>query len=475
MNHQKAKLMDESRARPTGPIDWNRFKKQAKEGTLGEGTTNSNYLEETREQDPWPEEESDAADMVVQLETVRFKTPVEELVTFQPFEMLCDLVVKANTSKRRIAFVLMSRYTDPSGHEVEECQNPEGFEGFLPATQPVGESIQVEATGKLYAPDVQPGTVVQYWLKASNSAASKEVESSVVEVTHQWPVHVAEVPDVLFHHNGSLPCLDEDDWLIHVVVTSIRYAQEEAPVCHDDKTGTKLAEELVAFGHTDSSGEYSLNYDLSDRRAQAIVSLINRDVDTWKQIAKKHGKVEDYQQDLQILNQWHGWDCDPGQVDNQDGPKTQAGVKAFQKQANQDYSLGLAEDGLIGPMTWGAIHRVLCGLIAKGLDVEDPTSAQYPVWELPKFGYPSGQGCFGCGESFLRTEDTESQDQEKHQQLNRRVELIFMPIGKLSLEAPSDRHRQLSPEECPPYDEKQVIRHNLQGAPIANIQWDFSL
>jgi outer membrane protein OmpA-like peptidoglycan-associated protein len=253
-------------------------------------------------------------------------------------------------------------------------------------------------------------------------------------------VKVVDVPDMLFHHEGRLPCLDSEDYLVGALATALLYARDEAGISYADERGTKLEEELVLFGHSDTSGGHAVNYNISEQRAQAVKSLLNRDQDVWTSLAQSHGRVEEYQGILATLTKRHGWACDPGQVDNVAGPKSKAAVRAFQEQANARYGLGLTQDGIVGAKTWTAFHRVLCGLVARAMGLEDPPSARYPQWPLPPFGYPAGEGCYGCGESFP-VEKT-SRDGVKSQ-ANRRVELAFLPKTVFDLEPPPDTNRGL--------------------------------
>lgn len=46
-------------------------------------------------------------------------------------------------------------------------------------------------------------------------------------------------------------------------------------------------------------------------------------------------------------------DCDPGEIDGIDGPRTRAAVKSFQETA------GLDADGIVGPKTRNALKNAL--------------------------------------------------------------------------------------------------------------------
>ena len=403
---------------------------------------------------------------VVTLSDVQFSTPAECLRPAETFDMQCTASTSAPTSSRQVTFHLFCRYTDVDGEQIEEEVSTGGFESSLPCSHTADTDYPLEAAGNLYLPSgsIVPGTELTYWLEARNTAAEAPVKGPEVQVIYRQVIRIVEVPDVLFHHNGYIPCLDEEGWLINALATALHYAEKEAPREYQDETQYKLKEEMVIFGHTDTSGEHSYNYDLSDFRARNVRNLLNQNVEDWKQIAAAHGKVEDHQRILKTLTTRYGWDCDPGKVDNIDGPVTRAAVKAFQQQAKARYNLtDLEDDGDIGPITWGAIHRVICGIAAQFMTVTDPKSKEYPTWQEPVYGYPEGEGCYGCGESF----PIEEKNRDNYRsQTNRRVEILFMPAGKVPLVAPGDKNRALKKSECLPYDDDHVIRYSVQAGQL---------
>jgi hypothetical protein len=101
---------------------------------------------------------------------------------------------------------------------------------------------------------------------------------------------------------------------------------------------------LSVFGHADPTGDEAFNKLLSGNRAESIYAVLTRDVPRWEQLYKSGGSSEGWgirsiQHMLTALGH------DPGPVDGVDGPKTQAGVKSFQRKA------GLSDDGVAGPKT----------------------------------------------------------------------------------------------------------------------------
>jgi len=255
-------------------------------------------------------------------------------------------------------------------------------------------------------------------------------------------VRMVEVADIHFLLGGHMACIDGDGQLVEGIATALWFGSVRPEL------------DLVVFGHADTSAEPSFNNPLSLRRAKAVQSLLDPDPDTWVDLSNT-AKTEEIQSILQGLATGQGWPCDPGSVDGILGDATKSAIQSFQQEANRRYSLGLAEDGDCGPATWRAIHRAICGAIAQRLNLQDPTTPDLPLWEVPDFGYPEGDGVFPCGESFP------IQDPERdnfRSQVNRRVELIFGYPGVLDLAAPTATARNLRAAECPIYDPDKTVR-----------------
>ena len=130
---------------------------------------------------------------------------------------------------------------------------------------------------------------------------------------------------MLFHLNSAVPCLDCEGVLIGALAAVYIFAKKNA-----DK-------EIVLFGHSDTTGDPSYNYDLSGWRAKGIKALLDGDSESWLKVIDLAVKVEDYQGILKALFVAHGWDCDPGEVDNIEGTKTKAAIEAFQEKYKADF------------------------------------------------------------------------------------------------------------------------------------------
>ncbi len=91
---------------------------------------------------------------------------------------------------------------------------------------------------------------------------------------------------------------------------------------------------MAIFGHADAVGQEEPNKKLSERRAESLFALLAKDAGKWKRLydEEKWG-LSSTQELLKHLGH------DPGAIDGQDGPKTQAAVKEFQT------SEGMAANG----------------------------------------------------------------------------------------------------------------------------------
>ncbi len=121
----------------------------------------------------------------------------------------------------------------------------------------------------------------------------------------------------------------------------------------------KIPESAVCFGFASASGSPEANRILSRRRAEAVKAILDRNHDAWHDLSRNHFGTQDIQAFLADLDTLECLGCDPGPIDGVDGPRTRAAIETFQRHANERWSLGLVDDGLCGPATWGAVRRAL--------------------------------------------------------------------------------------------------------------------
>lgn len=105
------------------------------------------------------------------------------------------------------------------------------------------------------------------------------------------------------------------------------------------------AGKALLFGHADAAeGDGDA---LSERRAKAVLAVLEQDVDAWVALNDEEGWGLDVVQEL-----CNALGHPAGPVDGQDGPKTQEGVKSFQE--SQSGAAGPV-DGIAGPKTRKAL------------------------------------------------------------------------------------------------------------------------
>jgi len=353
------------------------------------------------------------------------------------FNKKCKVKVKVDylkkTSRKKVTFQL---FVVHNNEDEDLAHHVEGYEdkGFAEAevTLFYGDKYQ-KALQK------DPAAKCSYKFKASHSKGEKEIESDLLDMPYEknLVVDFIEIVDGHFHHNCALPCLDEKGNLI-TALSSV--------FVHAAKNNEK---ELIVEGHADQSGDDEYNLRISKRRAEAIKALLEDEKELWNGVVDANGKdqkieTEDYQQTLKSLAVKYGWPCDPGKVDNKNGPKTENGVRNFQKEYNSRFMEKgeLTVDGKMGPKTWEAVFNVLRSLLIEGLkskNLDSPPELTY--------GYPDGDGIYPCGECSPVT------DLEKSEE-DRRVELVFYNAGEWSPAKPPAAGRKIDKSKDPVSEQK---------------------
>jgi outer membrane protein OmpA-like peptidoglycan-associated protein len=166
---------------------------------------------------------------------------------------------------------------------------------------------------------------VEYYFLARHSEADPLDGSNAPKVVDEMADRLIEshiLPDITFATGSSFLHPDHASEL-KAMRANIKEWKKKTP---DGK--------LAIFGHADAVGKESDNKALSERRGRALLAFLTLDVDGYAALAKE----EKWGLNLhQVLLKNAGFD--PGSNDGQDGPKTQAAVKAFQKKK------GLPETG----------------------------------------------------------------------------------------------------------------------------------
>jgi outer membrane protein OmpA-like peptidoglycan-associated protein len=350
------------------------------------------------------------------------------------FNEKCNLLIKAEfikpTKRKKVTCELFAVYNGTEenlSHQVEAYLNDAG--------KATAEMTLYYGNAYHEALQQNPAATCSYRAKITHSTAVSVLESELLEMPHvnRLSVDFVEVADVHFNHNCALPCLDAKGDLISELASAFAFSSNNAD------------RELVVEGHADTSGDPDSNLRISKRRAEAVKALLDNDPQPWNAVAADTAdhkvEVEDYQLTLKSLADKFGWPCNPGEVDNKDGPKTQEGVKNFQQEYNKRFGQDITVDGKVGPQTWESIFNVL----RKLLDEELKKRKLDPAPKLT-YGYPDGKGIYPCGECSPIENSTNT---NYRSQKNRRVELVFYKKGEVTPVVPPAGGRTVDKDTDP--------------------------
>lgn len=213
-----------------------------------------------------------------------------------------------------------------------------------------------EETERGFAPELEFSALNRPAVELpTEAAASKDPEPDIASTV---------LPGGLFALESSFPTPAIAPYLDHLAKVT-----EEHPEV-----------QLGIFGHADVSGSEDYNKHLTDRRAMAVKALLtsDRQVFDWIALEEDWG-LDVYQTMLRALT------CNPGALDGETGPLTEAAVELFQEISNAGH-FGLASsldvDADLGPATKAAIRAAY--LTAFGLELGE--------------GQFHGPGTSGCSE-----------------------------------------------------------------------------
>jgi hypothetical protein len=258
--------------------------------------------------------------------------------------------------------------------------------------------------------------------------------------------HLVEMEDLNFHFDSAVmlpdpkcgedPAENGQDRItgLSVLAACLRHAEGHA------------RERLLIAGHADTKGGADYNVTLSQQRADNVLCALSGDKEGWAKLSDKHHQVEDVQAILKWIDKRFAFGCDPGAVDNQSGPKTEAAVKAFQKRYNAEFGKGIAVDGKVGMDTW----RGFFDLYMKGLLEILETDEEGLAALRGKITFLDGsKRTVGCGENHPI--EAAGKD-EFRSATNRRVELLFFDpqdaLPKLDCHAAAGK---CDPKQCQIY------------------------
>jgi len=239
--------------------------------------------------------------------------------------------------------------------------------------------------------------------------------------------HFIEVEDLHFNHDSAVLLADYRN-----TAATDDDAAEDAQDDAQDTRVTALAvlaavykhleghpeRKVLVTGHTDKSGSDAYNLTLSQKRADNVLALIKGDKEAWVKSCLDHTKVEDHQQLLKWMFEDHGWDCDPGAIDNQSGPATRGATQKFKERYNTDFGQSIAANGNFDRAAWEAFHDVYERelLLSMGWTQVDMDGVRLQLQLIDS-------GAVGCGESWPVTSQNKSR-------VDRRVEIMLFDPGE---------------------------------------------
>ncbi|KIG11902.1 hypothetical protein DB30_02306 [Enhygromyxa salina] len=182
----------------------------------------------------------------------------------------------------------------------------------------------------------------------------------------------------------------------------------EGELAGDDADGVALVAGLLAHlrqldaarrvlvaGHTDAAGSFAHNLELSKRRAESVQLACDGDASGFADHAVAHGETADGQEVLRWTALRFGWGCDPGTVDNDDGPKTSAARQQFRDRFQAEFEEAAGTGLAFVRADWLAFFRLYEHDLAARLGVTATGLAQLRadlVWAKPPV--------LGCGEHW---------------------------------------------------------------------------
>ena len=388
----KKTLAERHSVKAPADLNWDAIEAKIRQRKQPVGTgepkyDSSGYLARMRQEDPWPSKDDRTA-VTVSLSNCRFLKP-EDLVPDETCTVACDIKILQPPSNRSVVFRLQRQ----GAGSAWEAAGSLGSVSLKSSSET--QTVQVDLLLRSPRPRPELGASAHFKVTAEHSEASGIAESPDTPVQMRNLCRTVGAPELAFRNDGDCPTLDACGGLVHGLAAAVRRLSVTPPAGRGPDT-------VVIAGFASSSGTADHDRDLSSRRARSIKALLGRNANAWGDLAAKFQAV-DIQQILSGLASGFGWSCDPGAVDGEEGPKTRAGVRAFQSECNRRYSLVLDEDGLCGPQTWGAVHRTICALVAEAAG-QDPSAE--PSWPDVKWGYPDGEGVYACGSDFAASGDS---------------------------------------------------------------------
>lgn len=335
-----------------------------------EGATSSNYLQQTRADNPEPSSSPSAG--TVRLSDCRFETPAEKLRLSESFEMSCKVDASGSEAPKdlNVTFRLYCSGVDAKGAKTEEDLKANWSAKLANKS---GSQV-VKAKGTLFRPKTLMGASLEYHLAAEHPAAKENCLSTKVAVAGEIEVQAESLTQEHFLSVGVMPLLDTKGRLPEMLASAIAAASKPA------KGGQSPS--MLIQGHAETSDPKGV--ERSQLRALGIRAILENDGDAFSKLALANGSESEFYMNLEALSAL-GWGTDPKTG------KPEA-LRDFQSDCQARFGMRIAEN-LPGPLSWKALHRCIVAEIQERLG-ED--SSRSPAWKKPQFT-PANKGIFGWG------------------------------------------------------------------------------
>ncbi|HNY29901.1 MAG TPA: peptidoglycan-binding protein [Fibrobacteria bacterium] len=366
-------LLDQSKAKPSGFLDWDKIESKLAASRSVAKTQpeprydSDDYLKRCREEDPWPEEVREEAVGTVSVSDCRFDLP-DGACPDKETPVSCAVQFAGGI---RSAVVRFRSFVQGPGEGPEAWTDLNDAKDVRVTASDSRASCFLVLHCPIPAPDL--GSTLRYKVEAS--VEESKVESAPIETLLRIQCRTVGAPDLSWKDRNMVPVLDgESRWSA---------ALKALLVEHRALSGSTV----VVFG----SGSGPMAREQAKLRAEWIRCLLQRDAQGWEQLRTK-STTRDVQAILSGLALCGEWGCHPGPVDGKAGPRTTAGLLAFETECQKKLSAKPKVDGVLDKQTWAGFLEALAAMV-HGSDAAAPSIC---------WGCSGGTGVFANGADFPR-------------------------------------------------------------------------
>ncbi len=313
-----------------------------------------------------------------------FATRLAEVCPVLPKAELVALISRGEhpgTAQRLVARVWPRKESDRDVTLAVELAQAEAREHTVPgAEDPLAAPLAADGSFDVtfvcvYGPEDLAGVALEGMelidvTDTTEAGYAAEVELAAVKRRVTLPtgpargptVRLLEVEDICFHTARKV--LLPGGWAeadaitgLSVVAAALDHARR-----HPQRT-------LLVAGHTDAVGSDEDNLALSHERARNVHLYLAGDAAGWAAHCQEHHVVADVQAILAWAARARGWDCDPGPVDGEWGPRSAQARAAFRARCAEELGRSLP-DGDQGQADWEAYAALYDAEVAAKLEVD---------------------------------------------------------------------------------------------------------